>query len=127
MSRAEIPIGHHCFGMFNGRLSEETRKRIDETLKQGGFDARVVVEEDDDPARLTHEALRDHLVVYGSPETVARKVLALREKVGGFGTLLYAAHDWGGEEERMKRSMRLMAEEVMPRVNRALAVRDAAD
>ena len=48
MSRAEIPIGHHCFGMFNGRLSEETRKRIDETLKQGGFDAHVVVEEEDD-------------------------------------------------------------------------------
>ena len=51
MSPAEIPIGRHCFGMFNGRLSEETRKRIDETLKQGGFDAHVVVDEDYDVPR----------------------------------------------------------------------------
>ena len=51
MSPAEIPIGRHCFGMFNGRLSEETRKRIDETLKQGGFDAHVGVDEDYDVPR----------------------------------------------------------------------------
>ena len=96
-------------------------------FERAGMRAAFVVEQDDDPAQLTHEALRDRFVVYGSPETVARKVLALREKVGEFGTLLYAAHDWGGEEARMKNSMRLMAEEVMPRVNRALGARAAAD
>ena len=96
-------------------------------FERAGMRAAFVVEKDDDPAQLTHEALRDRFIVYGSPETVARKVLALREKVGEFGTLLYAAHDWGDEKARMKNSMRLMAEEVMPRVNRALGARAAAD
>ena len=89
--------------------------------------AAFVVEKDDDPNELTHEALRDNLVIYGSPETVANRVLGLREKVGRFGTLLYAAHDWDDRKARMKSSMRLMAEEVMPRVNRALEAKAAAD
>ena len=89
--------------------------------------AAFVVEKDDDPNELTHEALRDHLVVYGSPDTVASKVLSLRETVGDFGTLLYAAHDWDDQKARMTNSMRLMAEEVMPRVNRAIGAKAAAD
>ena len=48
------------------------------------------------------------------------KVVALRNAVGDFGTLLYAAHDWQ-DKPAMKRSMELMAKEVMPRVNRMLA------
>jgi len=39
--------------------------------------------------------------------------------VGAFGTLLYAGKDWR-EPALDKRSMRLMAEEVLPRVNAAL-------
>ena len=58
-------------------------------------------------------------MIHGSPETVARKILELREEVVHFGTLLYAAHDWQ-DPVRMKRSMRLMAQEVMPRINGAL-------
>ena len=89
--------------------------------------AAFVVEKDDDPNELSHEALRDNLVLYGSPETVAGRVLALREKAGPFGTLLYAAHDWDDRKAEMKHSMRLMAGEVMPRVNRALEAKAAAD
>ena len=73
----------------------------------------------DDPAKLDPRDLRDACVIHGSPETVARKILALREEVGEFGTLLYAAHDWQ-DKARMQKSMRLMAQEVMPRVNAAL-------
>ena len=86
---------------------------------RAGFKQPFVVEADDDPAALTHQALRDACVIHGSPETVADKILALRERVGHFGTLMYAAHDWQ-DPARMKHSMRLMAQEVMPRVNRAL-------
>ena len=42
-----------------------------------------------------------------------------REQIGPFGTLLYVGHDWV-EAAAMRRSMTLMAEEVLPRVNRAL-------
>lgn len=80
----------------------------------------VVVNKGDDPKQLTHQMVRDACTIHGSPETVARKILALRDQIGDFGTLLYAAHDWT-DKALMQKSMRLMAEDVMPRVNRALA------
>lgn len=86
---------------------------------RSNFKAPFVANRDDDPEQLTHKAVRDACVVYGSPETVAEKLLALREQIGDFGTVVYAAHDWV-DKARMKNSMRLMAEEVMPRINAAI-------
>ncbi len=73
---------------------------------------------------LSLEHVLDRLVIYGTPDQVAEKVLAFREEVGPFGTLLYAGHDWVNPE-LAKRSMRLMAQEVMPQINKRLDV-DAA-
>jgi hypothetical protein len=50
---------------------------------------------------------------------VVDQLLEFRELVGDFGTLLYAGHDWM-DKELAKRSMQLMMEEVMPRVNAAI-------
>ena len=61
----------------------------------------------------------DHLVIRGTPDRVAEQILAFREQVGPFGTLLYVGHDWH-DPVLARRSMELMATEVMPRVNRAL-------
>lgn len=72
-----------------------------------------------DPGAITHELVRDHFVIYGSPETVAAKILALRDEVGPFGTLMMTAHDWT-EKAAMRKSMQLLALEVMPRVRAAL-------
>ena len=47
------------------------------------------------------------------------QILAFREKVGAFGTLYYPCHDWV-DPQLAKRSMELMAEQVMPKVNAAL-------
>ncbi len=91
---------------------------------RSNYRAPFVADPADDPANLTHDQIRDACVIHGSPDTVARKILELREEVGHFGTLLYAAHDWV-DKARMKKSMRLMAEEVMPRVNEALGARAA--
>jgi len=78
----------------------------------------------EDPAMpdtdLTMERILDRLVIYGTPEQVADKLLAFRDEVGPFGTLLYAGHDWV-DASLAKTSMRLMAEEVMPRVNAHIA------
>jgi hypothetical protein len=49
---------------------------------------------------------------------VVEKLLAFREYIGPFGTLLYCGHDWS-DARAMRRSMELMAEHVMPAVNRA--------
>ena len=80
------------------------------------FKAPFVANKDDDPNELTAATVRDACVIHGSPDTVAAKIMAFREEIGDFGTLLYAAHDWV-DKAAMKRSMTLMAEEVMPRIN----------
>ena len=68
---------------------------------------------------LTDEYLVETMLISGTVTEVVDKVLAFREAVGPFGTLLYCGHDWA-DPQAMRRSMELMAEEVMPRVNRAL-------
>ena len=91
---------------------------------RSNYRAPFVANVGDDPAKLAPEGLRDTCVIHGSPDTVARKLLELREEIGHFGTLLYAAHDWQ-EKALMRNSMRLMAQEVMPRVNQALRAKAA--
>jgi hypothetical protein len=50
---------------------------------------------------------------------VVDQILALREVTGDFGELVYAGMDWV-DPALSKRSMQLMAEQVMPRVNAAI-------
>ena len=70
-------------------------------------------------AALTDEYLVEQMLVTGTVDEVVDRLLAFREKIGPFGRLLYCGHDWA-DAPAMRRSMELMAEEVMPRVNRAL-------
>jgi alkanesulfonate monooxygenase SsuD/methylene tetrahydromethanopterin reductase-like flavin-dependent oxidoreductase (luciferase family) len=65
---------------------------------------------------LSLEHVLDRLLIYGTPDEVADKLMAFRDEVGPFGTLLYAGHDWR-DVALGKQSMRLMAEKVMPMVN----------
>ena len=58
-------------------------------------------------------------VIAGTVDGVVEQILHLRKTVGPFGTLLYTGHDWM-DPALARRSMELMAEEVMPRVNAAL-------
>ncbi len=68
------------------------------------------------------ERCLERLVIAGTPGSVADQILAFRREVGEFGTLLYTGHDWV-EPALARRSMELMAREVIPRVNKALARR----
>ena len=70
-------------------------------------------------AAVTAEYILDRLVVSGSVAAVVDQLLAFREQVGEFGTLLYCGHDWA-EPKLARRSMELMAEKVMPAVNAAI-------
>jgi len=70
-------------------------------------------------AALTDEYLISQLLIAGTVNEVTERLLAFREQVGPFGTLLYCGHDWA-DPSAMRRSMELMAEKVLPRVNRAL-------
>jgi alkanesulfonate monooxygenase SsuD/methylene tetrahydromethanopterin reductase-like flavin-dependent oxidoreductase (luciferase family) len=68
---------------------------------------------------LNVETIVEQLVIHGTPDSVADQILAFREEVGDFGTLLYAGHDWM-DHRLARRSMELMAEKIMPAVNRAI-------
>ena len=68
----------------------------------------------DDEASV--EAITRECVICGSPNTVLDRLVAFRERVGPFGTLLMTGLDWGGPNAGWEReSMRLLAQEVMPK------------
>src|SRR4051794_17421618 len=70
-------------------------------------------------AEITEDFVLDRLVTWGSVNKVVDEILAFREQTGPFGELVYAGMDWV-DPALTKRSMELMATEVMPRVNAAL-------
>jgi alkanesulfonate monooxygenase SsuD/methylene tetrahydromethanopterin reductase-like flavin-dependent oxidoreductase (luciferase family) len=74
---------------------------------------------------ITHDYVMEHCVIHGGVSKVVDQILALREEIGDFGELVYAGMDWA-EPALNKRSMQLMAEEVMPRVNAAIGKSAAA-
>ena len=64
-------------------------------------------------------------MIHGSVNKVVDQLLALREEIGDFGEIVYAGMDWV-DPALAKRSMELMAEQVLPRVNAALGKSAAA-
>lgn len=78
---------------------------------------------DDD---LTASQVAQSMTSAGTPKRVLDQLIALREEVGDFGTLVSVAHDWD-DPERWQRSMRLLAEEVMPRFSQHCDASQAAE
>ena len=64
---------------------------------------------------VTPDYLLDNLWIAGSPDDVAKQIRELYEYVGGFGVLLVMGHEWK-PRGKWERSMRLLAEEVMPQL-----------
>ena len=79
---------------------------------------------DEDDSHVTLDRLLDELVISGTVNEVVDKILAMREKVGPFGEIVYAGMDLV-DPKLGRRSMELMANEVMPRVNQALGLGSA--
>jgi alkanesulfonate monooxygenase SsuD/methylene tetrahydromethanopterin reductase-like flavin-dependent oxidoreductase (luciferase family) len=76
---------------------------------------------------VTVDGVMDKLVIWGSPRKVADDLLAFRDEVGDFGTLLYAGKDWL-DRDLGRRSMVLLAEQVLPALNAAIGgTRKAAE
>lgn len=71
-------------------------------------------------ADVTHQFVMESLVICGDPDEVTQQLVELRDTTGPFGTLVYAGHDWA-DAALSRRSMELMAREVMPAFNRAIA------
>lgn len=77
---------------------------------------------------VTLDMVCDKLIIWGTPDKVTDELLAFREEVGDFGTLLYAGKDWA-DPDLGRRSMVLLAEKVRDRVSAAGGdgVRNAAE
>jgi alkanesulfonate monooxygenase SsuD/methylene tetrahydromethanopterin reductase-like flavin-dependent oxidoreductase (luciferase family) len=88
-------------------------------LRKGGRVGIFKPSQDIADEAVTLDTICDTLIISGSPSKVADGILEFREQIGDFGTLLYAGKDWL-EPELGARSMRLMAEKVMPQVNAAI-------
>ena len=77
---------------------------------------------------LTGDYCMDEMVICGSPRTVLEQLVALREAIGPFGQMLLVSHDWDMDSgAKWRRSMELMATEVMPAFRAATGMDKAAE
>ena len=53
----------------------------------------------------TVEVITEGCMLYGSPKTMLDKLVAFRDEVGPFGTLLMTGLDWGGPNEAWERDL----------------------
>ena len=104
---------------LSSTLAEDTAKSL--LADQLGFDELWMGEH--------FSAITAECVLHGSPSTLLDKLVAFRENVGPFGGLLQTGLDWGGKNQEWEReSMRLLAQEVMPKFRQHCeAQREAAE
>jgi len=107
--------GHSPEGPYHFYFKQLVRKLVGFAGRSNLFKA----DQSEPDSKITTEYVTEKLVVTGTVNSVVDQILAFREQVGDFGTLLYPCHDWM-DPALAKRSMTLMAEEVMPRVNAAI-------
>jgi alkanesulfonate monooxygenase SsuD/methylene tetrahydromethanopterin reductase-like flavin-dependent oxidoreductase (luciferase family) len=93
-------------------------------IRNGRMELFKTARDEPDDA-VTMERICKHLIIHGSPQKVIDELLAFREEVGEFGTLLYAGKDWR-DRDLARRSMVLMAEKVLPAINAAIGGRKRA-
>jgi alkanesulfonate monooxygenase SsuD/methylene tetrahydromethanopterin reductase-like flavin-dependent oxidoreductase (luciferase family) len=72
---------------------------------------------------VTLDYFVDACVIAGGVNEVVEEILAVREAAGPFGTMVYAGKNWT-DPVLGRRSMELMAEEVMPAVNAAIGTQE---
>ena len=107
--------GHSAEGPYHFYFKQLIRKLVG----LGGRSNLFKREQSEPDASINADTMTPRLVIAGSVNSVVEQILAFREKVGPFGTLYYPCHDWL-DPALGRRSMQLMAEQVMPKVNAAL-------
>jgi alkanesulfonate monooxygenase SsuD/methylene tetrahydromethanopterin reductase-like flavin-dependent oxidoreductase (luciferase family) len=107
--------GRSAEGPYHFYFKQLVRKLVG----AGGRGNLFKLDQNQPDSEITADYVTQRLVIAGTVNSVVDQILAFREKTGDFGTLLYPCHDWL-DPALGKRSMQLMAEQVMPRVNSAL-------
>jgi alkanesulfonate monooxygenase SsuD/methylene tetrahydromethanopterin reductase-like flavin-dependent oxidoreductase (luciferase family) len=114
-SKVAARYGHSAEGPYHFYFKQLIRKLVG----AGGRGNLFKLDQNQPDSEITADAMTKKLVIAGTVDSVVEQLLAFREKTGDFGTLLYACHDWK-DPALGRRSMQLMAEQVMPRLNAAL-------
>ena len=107
--------GHGPQGPYHFYFKQLIRKLVG----AGGRGNLFKLDQSEPDASITADTMTQKLVLAGTVNEVVEQILAFREKTGPFGTLYYPCHDWV-DPKLGRRSMQLMAEQVMPKVNAAL-------
>jgi alkanesulfonate monooxygenase SsuD/methylene tetrahydromethanopterin reductase-like flavin-dependent oxidoreductase (luciferase family) len=94
-------------------------KQLREKMMRAGRQVIFKLRENEDDGAVTLERLLAELVLCGTVNKVVDQLLVLREHSGDFGEIVYAGMDWV-DSALARRSMELMANEVMPRINKAI-------
>ena len=77
---------------------------------------RMKIDPDMADSDVTPEYLIDALWIVGGPEDVAAQIEEMYDEVGGFGVLVAMGHEWNPKDQWLN-SMKLLADEVMPRLS----------
>lgn len=102
-----------------GNMARAWREANFPTLDLFGWRGFLKHDESIPDAAVDIDYMIDHLFLVGSPETVARRLLEVDDALGGFGTVVLNAYDWGDDPGPYRRSMELFAREVIPRFEAA--------
>ena len=124
IARTVFVADDHGIAQSYGKTDENSPYRfyyrqLVHKLTKGGRQAVFKHHRDEPDDAITLDRVLDDLVICGDVDSVVDQILAFRDVTGPFGELVVAGMDWVAED-LTKRSLRLMAEEVMPRVNDAL-------
>jgi len=113
--RTAKEYGHGPNGPYHFYFKQLIRKLVG----LGGRGNLFKLDQNEPDSSITADTMTPRLVIAGTVNSVVEQILAFRDKVGPFGTLYYPCHDWL-DPSLAKRSMELMVEQVMPKVNAAL-------
>ncbi|MEM7404398.1 MAG: LLM class flavin-dependent oxidoreductase [Pseudomonadota bacterium] len=95
------------------------------SLSARGLVKFIAPDDHPDPDNITWQEAALDMVSWGSAETVTNKLAALRERVGPFGVVTMLAHEWD-DEAFCRRSMELLANDVMPSLTERVGSQAAA-
>ncbi len=113
--RVAKEYGHGPKGPYYFYFKQLIRKLVG----AGGRGNLFKLDQNEPDASINADTMTPKLTIAGTVNEVVEQILAFREKVGPFGTLYYPCHDWV-DPKLARRSMELMAAQVMPKVNAAL-------
>lgn len=94
-------------------------KQLFTKLKRNGRIELFKTRRDQPDDEVTLDMVCEKLITWGSVEKVTDELLKYRDEVGEFGKLLYAGKDWA-DRDLGRKSMILLAEKVLPKVNAAI-------